>query len=288
MQKGVKRMKNELKKKYNSIEIPESLSDSVDEAISIGYKNKKHTTKVRKSIASIAAVFCFVFVTLLNTNQAFASTMGEVPVLGKLFKVFTFQEYNIEDKTKIINVKIPHIENTGNSDLEKRVNLEISKIINDEVKQAEIRAEEYYQAFLETGGKEEDFMRIEVEVDYEIKSINEKYASFLIWKFETLASAYQEMYFYNIDLESGKIITLKDIYGSNYKDIVSTEINKQISTWDEEKKFYLFEDENIADLITTNRSFYINKNNEIVVVFNKYEIAAGAAGIIEFTIGEMP
>ncbi|MEG1614658.1 MAG: DUF4163 domain-containing protein, partial [Oscillospiraceae bacterium] len=256
--------KNELKKKYDSIEIPESLSANVDEAIFTGLeKNTKHWT-VPKKIASLAAVFCFVFITLLNTNQAFASVMNDVPILGKIFRVFTFQEYNIEDKKKIIYVKIPHIKNVGNTDLEKRINSEISKIINEEVKQAEIRAEEYYKAFIDTGGKPEDFMPIEVSVDYEIKHSSNKYASFVVSKYETLASAYQEMYFYNIDLESGKIITLKDIYGTNYKDIVTKNIKSQISTWNEDKKFYLFKEVEIEDLITKDRSFYINKDNQVV------------------------
>ena len=281
-------MKKELKNIYDSIEIPNGLSDSVDEAIYIGNQNNKRRKTIHKSIASIAAVFCVVFVTLLNTNRSFASAMQEVPVLGNIFRVFTFQEYNFKDKTKIINVKIPQIKNVGNTDLEKRVNLEISKIIDEEVKRAEERADEYYEAFIETGGKEEDFMPIELVIDYELKSSNEKYASFLVYKYETLASAYQEQYFYNIDLESGKIITLRDIYGSDYKEIIDNEIESQIAAWDEDKKFYLFEEVSIKDLITTDRSFYIDKDGKVVVVFNKYEIAAGAAGIIEFTIGEIP
>lgn len=280
-------MKNELKKKYDSIEIPKNLSDVVDKAICKGIeKPKKHWT-IPKSIASIAAVFCIVFISMLNTNKVFATTMQNVPVLGKICRIFTFQEYNIEDKTKIIKVRLPHIENVGNTDLEKRINLEISKIINEEVKQAEIRAEEYYEAFMSTGGKAEDFRPIEVDIDYEIKYSNEKYVSFVVTKFETLASAYQEQYFYNIDIESGKVFTLKDWFGSNYKQIVSQSIENTISTWDEDKKFYLFDDVDIKDLITTDRSFYINNANQIVVVFNKYEIAAGAAGIIEFPVGEI-
>jgi len=280
-------MKNELKKKYDSIEIPKNLSNVVDEAIFKELEKPKKHWNIPKSIASIAAVFCIVFITMLNTNKVFATTMQDVPVFGKLCRIFTFQEYNIEDKTKKIKVRLPHIENVGNTDLEKRINLEISKIINEEVKQAEIRAEEYYDAFISTGGKEEDFMPIEIDIDYEIKYSNKKYVSFLVSKFETLASAYQEQYFYNIDLESGKVFTLKDWFGSDYKQIVTERIKDQISTWDDDNKFYLFEDIEIEDLITTDRSFYINKDNQIVVVFNKYEIAAGAAGILEFPVGEI-
>ncbi|MFY9379785.1 MAG: RsiV family protein, partial [Acutalibacteraceae bacterium] len=156
-----------------------------------------------------------------------------------------------------------------------------------EVKNSKIRAEEYFEAFVTIGGREEDFIPIEVEFDYEIKSSNDKYVSFLITKFETLASAYQEQYFYNIDLENGRILTLKDCFGPDYKNIVTHEVNKGISNLDKDMNFYLFKDVDIKDLITTDSAFYINEDNEIIVVFNKYEIAAGAAGMFEFPVGKI-
>lgn len=280
-------MKNKLKKEYESIKIPENLSEVVDSAIAKGLNNPKKYWTVSKTITSIAAVFCIVFITMLNTNKMFATAMNKMPILGKICRVFTFQEYNIQDKTKVIKVRMPQIENAGNNELENRINMEISKIINEEVKNATLRAEEYFEAFVATGGKEEEFMPIDVEFDYEIKSSNEKYVSFLVTKFETLASAYQEQYFYNIDLENGRILTLKDCFGSDYKNIVMQGVNKGISKLDEDRKQFLFDDIKIEDLITTNSAFYINEKNEIVVVFNKYEIAAGAAGIFEFPIGKI-
>ncbi|MFY9198409.1 MAG: DUF3298 domain-containing protein [Acutalibacteraceae bacterium] len=280
-------MKKELKREYESIKIPDSLNDIVDDAIIKGLSKPKKFWTISKTITSVAAVFCIVFVTMLNTSKMFATAINNVPFLGRICRVFTFQEYNIEDKTKTIKVRMPQIENAGNTKLEKRINMEISKIINEEVKNSKIRAEEYFEAFVTIGGREEDFIPIEVEFDYEIKSSNDKYVSFLITKFETLASAYQEQYFYNIDLENGRILTLKDCFGPDYKNIVTHEVNKGISNLDKDMNFYLFKDVDIKDLITTDSAFYINEDNEIIVVFNKYEIAAGAAGMFEFPVGKI-
>lgn len=275
-------MKKLLKDIHEKTPIPEDLDSKISQAIYRGMHSKK-TFPYKKSLASIAACFA-VFVLLLNTSSAFAESMFEIPILSNICRVFTFREYEFEDNKKIMSVKIPNISNTGNTDLEKRINYQIIKTINDAVDDFKIRAQEFYDAFVSTGGKPEEFMPIEINIDYEIKSSSDEHVSFIIKKFETSASAYQDTYYYNIDLISGREITIKDLLGPNYKEIVAKQIEDQIEKLDEERKFYLFEDVNISDLITPNSNFYINTDNNIVVVFNKYEIAAGAAGMFEFVI----
>ena len=108
--------------------------------------------------------------------------------------------------------------------------------------------------------------------------------SFLIEKTETLASAYQEYMYYNINLNTGKILTLKDLLGDNYQDVITQEIRKQISAYPEEERSLFFEEVNIKDFINQDRIFYINQDKRIVIKFQKYEIAAGVAGPVEFVI----
>ena len=272
------------KSNYNKIDIPENLSSVVDEAIKYGLSTTIKPYSRLKKVASLAAVFCIIFVTLLNTSQIFAAAIYEIPIVGNVCRIFTFREYHIEDPIKYVDVKVPHIDNSGKTELEARVNLEISKLISENVEKGEERAKEYYKAFIETGGKSEDFTPIGINIDYEIKSINEKSVSFVITKYETFASAYFEQYFYNMDLQTGKLFTLKDWFGSDYKDIVASSIEETISNWSDYQKEALFQDVDIDDLITENRNFYLNDQNQIVVVFEKYEVAVGAAGILEFPI----
>ncbi|QSX06870.1 DUF3298 domain-containing protein [Sedimentibacter sp. zth1] len=276
-------MKNDLKLIHDNTPIPTDLNKTVEEAIKIGLAKKRGHKGVYKVITSVVACF-LVFVTLINTSYAFAQTMTNVPILNKICKVFTFREYEEHDDKKIVNVKIPNISNTNNSELEKRVNYEISKIINEEVEESKIRALEYYDAFIATGGKKEDFSPIEITVDYDIKRLDENIVSFVINKYETLASAYQQFYYYNIDLESGRDLMLKDFFGTNYKNIVARQVKEKLENADESVKQLLFDDVNIEDLINDNTNFYINENKNIVIVFDKYTIAAGAAGRLEFEL----
>ena len=72
--------------------------------------------------------------------------------------------------------------------------------------------------------------------------------------------------------------------GSDYREKVTQSVEKSIAEWDEDEKYIFFDDISIYDLINENRSFYINEEGKIVVVFDKYEIACGAAGVLEFVI----
>ena len=41
-------------------------------------------------------------------------------------------------------------------------------------------------------------------------------------------------------------------------------------------------------LLEEKEDFYLQEDGTVVVVFDKYEIAAGAAGVLEFPIGKLP
>lgn len=275
-------MKKLLKNIHEKTPIPEDLDIRINQAIYRGTHSRK-ALPYKKSLISIAASFA-IFILLINTNSAFAESMRDIPILNEICRVFTFNEYDTKDSKKVMNVKIPNISITGNTDLENRINYKIRKTMQDAIDEVELKAQEFYDAFVDTGGKPEEFRPIEVTINYEIKSSDENHVSFIITRFETQASAYQENYYYNIDLINGREITLKDLLGPNFKEIVFQQVKRQIENLDDERKFFLFDDVNISDLITTNRNFYINADNKIVVVFDKYEIAAGAAGMFEFII----
>ena len=92
--------------------------------------------------------------------------MYEVPVLGNIARVFTFREFVIDDEDRYIEVRMPAIETQTNTQLEQRINYEIRQKVDGIIQEQEQRAKEYHQAFIETGGKEEDFHKILVNIDY--------------------------------------------------------------------------------------------------------------------------
>ena len=269
---------------YHNIDIPSELSYVVKHAINDGLNQKKHIqhTFLKKCTIAAASVLCFIVV--LNTSQSFAAVVYKIPLVGQLCRIITFREEHVEDDIQYIDVKIPKIDNTGKTEMEKRVNLEIQKNTNQLLEDTTTRAKEYYKAFVETGGNPKEYIPLGVTLDYDIKCINPKYVSFIILYYETKFSAYNTQYFYNIDIETGKIITLKDWFGTQYKQIVANSIEQEIALWDEEQKKLLWDNLEFTNLITENTDFYIAEDGNVVVVFPKYEIAAGSAGSLEFKI----
>lgn len=283
---------NKLKKIYEKQEIPAELPDIIKEAILRAEKEKKTAKrksfwKVSAGIAASLAIFIGAFGIGVANNEAFAASMEDVPILGSLVKVFTVEEIHQSDDDVNIDMKIPGINGLKDQELEDKINKEVYDKVNQAVKETKELMLEYKEAWLATGGTEEDFIPQDIQVDYEVKCINKDTLSFLVWKTETLASAYFEQYYYNYDLNENREITLEDILGKDYIRIANKQIAAEIKErsknpdnlyWDGSEGIEGFQ------TITKDQAFYINQNGNPVIVFNKYEIAPGYMGIQEFEI----
>lgn len=256
----------------------------VDKTIEKSRKHSRKPLRILSVTAAFVAAACISFVVTLNVSPVFAKTMYDIPVLGDVCRVFTFREYHFEDDMKIVNVRIPKIENTGNTDLERRINQEISQKMESSAKEAEQRAHENYEAYVATGGDPKEYIPTDINIDYHILSSNDSTLSFVLEKYETQASFYSERLFYNLDLKTGNALTLQGLLGDNYQQNVYQQVKDQMQQLDDDTKQLLFPDYFTPDLIDENRPFYLNENGKIVIVFEKYEIAAGAAGALEFTL----
>ena len=280
----------EARREYERVKAPEELSLRLEEAMAEGHRRSRRR-RISRTGLSLAASVLLLFTAALNASPAFAASLQEVPVLGLLAQVLVFDQYHDSNEERILNVTIPKIANTGSDDLENRINQEIRQRINQVVEEAEQRAREYREAYLATGGTEEDAWAMEIQVDYEVKCSTPQYLSFIVWKSESLASVYYEQYFYNIDLETGKELTLRDLLGPNYVEIVSSQVIEQIEERTAQGEiFFGYGEEDDPDsipgfqTIDANQNFYLNEDGNIMVVFDKYAIAPGYMGCPEFLI----
>lgn len=271
---------------YDNIEIPEDLDEVVQGAIAEGMARRRRSKIVNRvqKAGSIAAVFFLCVITALNVSPSFAAAACEIPAVGDLCRVFLFREYHIEDSVKYIDAQVPQIENTGKTELEHQINQEIRKAVRDCLAASEERAKEYYDAFVETGGNPEDFIPVGITINYETKYISQEVVSFVVSQYETRFAAYHDKFYYNIDLDSGKIITLKDWFGPRYRQIAAESMEAAVAGWSEEQRGILWEDLSMIDLISEDTNFYFNQSGQVVVVIEKYKAAYGAAGDLEFTI----
>ena len=275
------------KQRYHSTCPPEELSTGVEEAIRRGDQARRRHLAARRSLAT-ALAGCACFVLLVNASPTFAQAVEAVPVLGALARVVTVREYRIEDKEHLIDVRLPALELPGDTDLEQRINLAIQTRIDQVLQEAEDRARAIRDAYVATGGAEEDFIPVMIDVDYEIKCQNDHYLSFVLPETETRANAYSELYTYNIDLQAGRELTLRDMLGPDYKELANEAVRAGIAAQEAESpdNIYFHGEEGVEGFtsIADDQRFYINEAGNPVLIFEKYEIAPGYMGQPEFEV----
>lgn len=285
---------NDLKKAketYSNIKIPKELEDTV----SVMLKKNKPKNKFRYAYSTAAGLLLFILVGV-NVSETFALNFSKIPLIGNIVSIVSIHGKKI-DNDKTINTEIPKIssesENENLKSTTDKINEEIQSIVDEYTKEAEKNIEEYKKAFIETGGTEKEFeeKNIAVDVSYDIKSESENHLSLILKANENWMNAHNVSYFYNIDLNTGNNISLEDILGDDYINIANNSIKSQIEEQiakDENVAYFGYGDSN-KDIdgfktITDETNFYINKDGNPVIVFQKYEIAPGFMGEVEFEI----
>ena len=270
--------------RYRAQETPEELSLAVRAAIREGERLRKRRRVLRRSLAT-ALAGCACFVLLVNGSPTFAQAVYDVPLLGSLARIFTVTEFTVNDDEHVIDVRLPALENTGYTDLEQQINQEISTRVQAVIDEAEQRAQETKEAYVATGGDPDDYIPVIIDVDYEVKCQTEHCLSFVIQKTETRASAYTEFYTYNIDLETGRELTLRDLLGPNWMETVNAQVEAQIAERSKDPdNVYWTAEEGGFQGISEDQPFYLNQEERPVVVFEKYELGPGSMGSQEFVI----
>ena len=289
------------RKRYEEIPIPAELSGRVRAAIVRSEEKRKSqrqripTVRIRRkhriwgTCAGMAAALVLVFTTALNTNTAFAEMAAGLPVIGAAARILTFRSYERDEGDWKISVEIPSVEMIAKdtNGLDSALNQEIYDLCSQYADEAVERAREYKKAFMETGGTEEEWEAhdINIHVGYEIKAQTEAYLSFAVQGTENWSSAYSETKYYNIDLKDNKMVTLADVLGHDDARIADESILRQMENMEEKEGIAFWsKSEGGFTGVTDKTVFYMNEKENPVIVFDKYEIAPGAYGKLEFEI----
>ena len=278
---------NEFKRareEYESTPIPEELDARVRAGIRQGRTSSRSRgyKVVRRTAGSVAACLA-VLMAGLNVSPTFAAAAADVPVLGGLFQVLTIRDYETVENGIDYKVSVPGVESEGN--LAEKVNAEIQERVDAHLAQAQADWDDYKDAFLATGGTEEEWADREMNVliDYEIKSQTDTTVSFVVDFAEGWVAAMQQRYCYNLDLANDKDITLADVLGEDWVGICNDAVNAKIAA-DESGLFFTPEQGGFTT-VDDATSFYLNEDGSVTLVFPEYSIAAGAAEQSEQSTG---
>lgn len=274
----------QLKQEYADIQIPEELDFIVRKSIKQGRKNMKRKSNIKNiKIASASVAASIVLLTAgVNTSPVLAQNLSNVPIIGGVVKVLTFNEYKLDEDNYNADIKVPEIQGLENKELENSLN---EKYLSE--------SKELYEQFMnevkdlkETGGG-----HLGVDNGYIIKTDTDKILSIGRYVVNTVGSSSTTFKYDTIDKEKQILITLPSLFKDDtYIDIISDNIKDQMKEQmksDENKVYWIEGEENAIDpfeKISTEQSFYINPDGKLVISFDKYEVAPGYMGTPEFVI----
>ena len=265
----MKKFFNEAKSKYENIVASDKLKMEVSSAF------EKKNMHYGKAIASVASIAALTFIVGVNTNPVFAKNMSDIPVVGKIVNVLTGYKYEFKEENYSANIEVPKIEGIINKELQEKINAEIENNANNIICQFESDMKKMSDSGMDG--------HLGVDSGYIIKADTDDVLSFDMYVVNIVGSSSTVHKFYNIDKKKGELITLDSLFkdNENYIEIINEYIRNEINRRNgDEEVFWIDEFKGIS----SEQNFYIDASENVVIVFDKYEIAPGYMGTPEFKL----
>lgn len=221
---------------------------------------------------------------MVSTALLFFLLVGTMPLLTRAFA--NEEEGKLQgEKIRLIdwgdllfcaNVPAVHLKDIHRENFEKHMD----QIIDQMKEEFLLYAGRKYMGYV--GG----------DIIYKIMQDNDRFLSVRFDTVINLGGSVEYCRCLTMDKQSGKIISLDDLFTDGYIEAISKEILRQMEEqvaggqaayfipggiWSEEECF---------KEITADRNFYLNAENKLVIVFDEYEVAPGSMGMPEFVIPE--
>lgn len=268
-----------LEQQYKDVPIPKNLDLIVETSL----KQRPKRRAPKWILGAVAATA--IFTAGLNINPAMAKNLIGVPLLGDVVSVLTFVSYEVEEDTYSANIAVPKI--AGKSE-------EIAAL--NEKYAAEGKA------LFEQFEKDVDWMNsnegghLGVDSGYIVATDTEQILSIGRYVVEMVGSSSTVMKYDTIDKQKEIVITLPSLFKDDaYVEKISTyiadQMRQEMKATNQDKMYWVsgagLEDESLVDLFTkikADQNFYITEQGKLVIVFDKYEVAPGYMGVVEFEI----
>ena len=252
----------DVKTAYDTQDVPmDKLTAVIDQAVAKTAPKRKHLNWWQTSLIGIGAVAA-AFTLVLNTSYSFASAAERMPVVRDAVKVLLFREYKHVDKTSYADIKVPLLTNLGNTELADKLNVSYA---------SEGRA--LYDAFMNKTAETPKSLT----QTYQEKVNNDQLLVLERRQEMSMADTATKLSYTTIDKQRGLVLTLPMLFKSNdYQTILRDYVNKQIAASD---KY-----DTPVEAISKTQTFYINSRGQLVLVFQRGDIAAMYVGPVKMTI----
>lgn len=235
-----------------------------------------------KTVGGTLTVLAVAFSLCVNVSPSLAVAMSDVPVVGDIVRVVTLNRYENKIGGSEAEIVTPKIEGLRDEELMNKINEELGNNANELIAEFEKEA-------LLLQAEYGDDAHMGVGSDYTIRTDNDDYYAIDVYFYKMVGSSSTTHKFYTVDKHTGDIVTLKGIFKENadYIELISEIVKDKITKRNENGGAYWVEDDEFTEGfkgIKENQNFFINEEGNIVICFDKYEVAAGSEGCPEFEI----
>lgn len=262
------------------IEIPPAVKKQIESTLQslpeMEPESKAKFSHHRFVIAMGSIIFVMLFL-LPNMSVAYAKTLEKIPLIGDIVHVVTIRNYSYADEMHEMDVNVPLIENENsaavtpiNSEIQEMIDMLLIKFNKDR----EQIGNEGHSALY---------------IDYDVVMNTETWFTLKIQIVQATGSGNVTYQYYHLDKISGDIIELGDIAnGEDFYEKVEQEIEKQmVEAMKRDKNIiYWVNNDTFGNAVTVDaqHNFYWDENGNLIIPFDKYEVAPGYMGTPEFTI----
>lgn len=280
-------LKNAMRKmraQYESQNAPDELHQRIQTLISENARPPKRRAAIiwLRRIGGSAAAAMLALCIAVNASPDAAALLADIPVLGQVVRIFSFREYQDSQNGIELKLSSPHISGLGDSEAEERINTLFDEYADKIIAQ-------YEADVAAVAGKEEG--HISISSSYSVPVDSDRQLTVAIDTTIIMASSQQCTTYYNIDKQTGELVPLSGLFkdGADYVTVISDEIKRQMrAQMDADDDVYYWLDSDVEDWnftsIAQDQQYYVNENGELVISFDKYDIAPGYMGSVSFTI----
>lgn len=264
------------------IRIPECANQKLEAALAaLPPRSEKRSFALRftKALAAPACLLVALLFVLPNVSTAYAAAMEKVPVLAELIHVATIRNYLRPNDNHEMNIAAPNIPNASQGSAEDYINKDVDQIVKGLIR--------HFYDDLELDGDEGHGS---IYVDYNIVTNTERWFTLKLSVHTISGSSSSRFAFRHVDRQNGKCVQLGDLFqNDSFSEVLTENIKQQMRLQIQENPqmaYWIDREEYGFDFppVGADHNFYFNEAGDLVIPFDKYEVAPGFMGCPEFVI----
>ncbi|EGP5005720.1 DUF3298 domain-containing protein [Enterococcus faecium] len=272
-----------LKKTYKEQEISRGLQEEIRQRFLIEEQSfiKARRRKRRLQGFVVSLVIVMITTSSLLFNSQVRSFAEDLPILGSVIELILGERFT--DQSEKIDIQVPKI-HTQNEKENKTIHGLNQKYFHEG--QADFKKAEKEYGNLETD-------HYQVLGDYQKIVDDDRFLVIERQITQTAADSHVEKRYDTIDKKNSVQLSLPLLFKDDtYLSVLTKEVKRQMAEQvKEDPSKYYWTEQDIQEgtiekptLVTPTRSFYLNKEHQLVLTFSQYEIAPGYMGTPEFVI----